>query len=79
MKRFPAKVENPIRDLISDEIFDLLYYSGYLSETGIRNYLIRKKYKQLKQNKVRAIVAIFNILDEYSYLKYDTIRKIVYR
>jgi hypothetical protein len=39
---------------------------------------MRKKYRQLRAAKIRAFDAIFEIQDEYRYLQYDTIRKIVY-
>jgi hypothetical protein len=78
MKVVRAKIKNPLSDLISDEVFELLYSMGFIRDTAIRDYLMRKKFKQLRSKKVGAIDAINAIKNDYCYLHFDTIRKIVY-
>ncbi|MCZ6703917.1 MAG: hypothetical protein O6940_12875 [Ignavibacteria bacterium] len=79
MKEIIAKIENPLSDLISDEIYDLLDTHGLIDEKAVRDYQIRKKFKQLRAGKVSAGDAIDTIREDYPYLQFDTIRKIVYQ
>lgn len=79
MKTIQAKIDNPLRDLISDDIYELLNSQGLIDEKSVRDYQIRKKFKQLRANKVSAGDAIDSIREEYPYLQFDTIRKIVYQ
>ncbi len=78
MKTIQAKIDNPLSDLISDDIYELLYSHGLVDEKSVRDYQIRKKFKQLRATKVSAGDAIDVIREEYPYLQFDTIRKIVY-
>lgn len=79
MKTIKAKIDNPLSDLISDDIFDLLNTQGLIDEKSVRDYQIRKKFKQLRASKISAGDAIDAIREEYPYLQFDTIRKIVYQ
>ncbi len=79
MKTIKAKIDNPLSDLISDEIYDLLNAQGLIDEKSVRDYQIRKKFKQLRASKISAGDAIDSIREEYPYLQFDTIRKIVYQ
>jgi hypothetical protein len=79
MKNIKAKIDNPLSDLISDEIYELLNGQGLIDEKSVRDYQIRKKFKQLRASKVSAGDAIDAIREEYPYLQFDTIRKIVYQ
>jgi hypothetical protein len=79
MNTIKAKIDNPLSDLISDEIFDLLNTHGLIDEKSVRDYQIRKKFKQLRASKISAGDAIDAIREEYPYLQFDTIRKIVYQ
>ncbi|HSL90199.1 MAG TPA: hypothetical protein VK870_12920 [Ignavibacteriaceae bacterium] len=79
MNTIKAKIENPLSDLISDEIFELLDVHGLIDDKAVRDYQIRKKFKQLRSSKVSAGDAIDSIREEYPYLQFDTIRKIVYQ
>ncbi len=79
MKTIKAKIDNPLNDLISDDIFELLCSHGLIDEKSVRDYQIRKKFKQLRATKVSAGDAIDVIREEYPYLQFDTIRKIVYQ
>jgi hypothetical protein len=79
MKTIKAKIDNPLSELISDDIFDLLTAHGLIDEKSVRDYQIRKKFKQMRAGKVSAGDAIDSIREEYPYLQFDTIRKIVYQ
>ena len=79
MKELKAKIDNPLSDLISDDIFELLDSHGLIDEKAVRDYQIRKKFKQLRASKISAGDAIDTIREDYPYLQFDTIRKIVYQ
>ncbi|MCH7774864.1 MAG: hypothetical protein IH784_10745 [Bacteroidetes bacterium] len=79
MKELIAKIDNPLSDLISDEIYDLLDAHGLIDEKAVRDYQIRKRFKLLRATKVSAGDAIDSIREDYPYLQFDTIRKIVYQ
>lgn len=72
------ELTNPIADIISDEIYDLLLSKGLINERAVRDYIIRKKFKQLRAQKLRTGDAIDSLREEYPYLQFDTIRKIVH-
>ncbi len=79
MKEVIAKIDNPLSDLISDEIYDLLDSHGLIDQKAVRDYQIRKRFKLLRATKVSAGDAIDTIREDYPYLQFDTIRKIVYQ
>ena len=74
-----SQVDNPLSDLISDEVFEILEHHSLLSEKGIRDYHIRMKFKNLRADEVPACDAIELLREEYPYLQFDTVRKIVYK
>jgi hypothetical protein len=80
METTSAKKElsNPISDLISDEIYELLQTRGLINDRAVRDYIIRKKFKSLRAQKLRTGDAIDSLREEYPYLQFDTIRKIVH-
>jgi hypothetical protein len=78
MKRSRGRTENPLSELINDEVFDLLRGHGLLDEKAIRDYQIRKMFKEMRKE-LSAGDAIDKIRDMYPYLQFDTIRKIVYQ
>jgi hypothetical protein len=79
MKEIRAKIDNPLSELISDDIFELLDSHGLIDEKAVRDYQIRRKFKHLRSGKVSAGDAIYAIREDYPYLQFDTIRKIVYQ
>ena len=79
MKQVKSKIENPLSDLRSDEVYELLSSKGLIDEKSVRDYQIRTKFKQLRATKVSASDAIDALREEYPYLQFDTIRKIVYQ
>ncbi len=70
---------NPISELINDDVYNLLTSRGLIDEKSVRDYLIRKKFKDLRAKKISASNAIEVLREEYPYLQFDTIRKIVYQ
>jgi len=79
MKSLDQTPNNPLADLISDEIYELLDSRGLINEKSVRDYQIRKKFKTLRENKISASDAIDRLREDYPYLQFDTIRKIVYQ
>ncbi len=70
---------NPIADLIPDAVYEVLDANHLLSEKGIRDYQIRLRFRNLREGDVAATDAIEQLREEYPYLQFDTLRKIVYR
>jgi hypothetical protein len=79
MKEIKAKMDNPLSDLISDDLYDLLNPHRLIDDKSVRDFQIRMKYKQLRSGKVSAGDSIAAIWEHYPYLQFDTIRKIVYQ
>lgn len=70
---------NPLAGLIGDEVYEVLDSHNLLNEKGVRDYLIRRRFRQMRDEEVPAYDAIENLREEYPYLQFDTIRKIVYK
>ncbi|MEM1125329.1 MAG: hypothetical protein AAGI71_01665 [Bacteroidota bacterium] len=70
---------NPLNGLISDSVYAVLDEHNLLSEKGVRDYQIRKQFRQMRESEVPAYDAIEALRDDYPYLQFDTIRKIVYK
>ncbi|MCZ7603541.1 MAG: hypothetical protein QY331_04075 [Melioribacteraceae bacterium] len=79
MKNPNQASNNPLADLISDDIYELLDSRGLINEKSVRDYQIRKKFKSLRDSKISASDAIDRLREDYPYLQFDTIRKIVYQ
>ena len=75
---YPKIISNPLSDLISDEIWELLYSKGLINDRSVRDYIIRRRFKSLRSQQVRTGDAIDTLRAEYPYLQFDTIRKIVH-
>jgi len=73
------QIENPLSELISDDVYELLMEQNLIDEKAVRDYQIRKKFKEMRSTKVSAGDAIDSLREEYPYLQFDTIRKIVYQ
>jgi len=69
---------NPLADLISDEVYDLLLSKRLIDQKSVRDYTIRKKFKDYRAQKLSAGNSIEAVRKEFPYLEFDTIRKIVY-
>jgi len=70
---------NPLSELIPDEIYESLSSRGLINEKSVRDYKIRTKFRSLREEKISAGEAIDLLREEYPYLQFDTIRKIVYQ
>lgn len=70
---------NPLNGLIADDVFDLLESHNLLNEKGVRDYQIRKRFRQMRKQEIPAYDAIENLREDFPYLQFDTIRKIVYK
>ena len=71
-------LNNPLSDIISDDIFEMLFTRGLIHERAVRDYRIRVKFKALRAQKIKTGDAIDALREEYPYLQFDTIRKIVH-
>ncbi|MEN8192353.1 MAG: hypothetical protein ABFS12_06020 [Bacteroidota bacterium] len=70
--------ENPLSELISDDIYRLLQSKNLINEKSLRDYQIKKKFRELRENNFSAAEAIESIRTDYPYLQFDSIRKIIY-
>ncbi len=71
-------MQNPLKNHLSDDAFQFLVENNLLREKGIRDFHIRKLFYDLK-TKHPTYMVIEKIQDEYPYLQYETIRKIIYQ
>ncbi|MCP4970000.1 MAG: hypothetical protein GY932_05325 [Arcobacter sp.] len=72
------KINNPLAELISDDIYDILNTRGLINKKSVRDYKIRKRFDNLRELEVSAGDAIEKIRADYPYLQFDSIRKIIY-
>ncbi|HEX2982704.1 MAG TPA: hypothetical protein VHO28_04090 [Ignavibacteriales bacterium] len=79
MNENKPKGSNPLSDLIDDDTYHMLNEHGLIDQKSVRDYQIRKKFKNLRSSKVSASDAIDVLREDYPYLQFDTIRKIVYQ
>ena len=70
--------ENPLDGLVTEEIYQRLVEHNLLSEKGVRDFKIRRTFRALRRRDTPAYEAIESLREEYPYLQFDTIRKIVY-
>jgi hypothetical protein len=73
------KNTNPLSELISDDVYTILSNNGLIDKKSVRDYIIRRKFVSLRANRISPSDAIEALRNEYSYLQFDTIRKIVYQ
>jgi len=69
---------NPLSDFISDETFNILSENHFINEFGVRDYIIRKKFKMFRSNKLKSEDAVEEIRKDYPHLQHETIRKILF-
>ena len=70
---------NPLSELISDDVYTILSNNRLINKKSVRDFIIRRKFVSLRANSISPGAAIEALLNEYTYLQYDTIRKIVYQ
>ncbi len=71
-------VTNPLADLIDARTYELLEKHNLLNKRGVRDYVIRRKFRHMRQQNMSTAEAIEALREEYPYLQFDTLRKIVY-
>lgn len=71
------QIENPLSDILADDVYEKLIENSLLDYKAVRDYQIKRRFKDLR-NYMSVGDAIEKIQDEYPYLRFDTIRKIVY-
>ena len=69
---------NPIHQIISDELYSTLVELNLLNQKVLRDFQIKRAYQKLRDEGMRSADAIDAILEEYPYLQFYTIRKIIY-
>lgn len=74
----PSSSNNPLRGIVSDEVYESLVEQGLLNDRAIRDYQIRQQFKKLREQRVPTSDAIDRLREKYPYLQFDTIRKIAY-
>src|SRR5271165_4837093 len=75
-----AVANNPVPDLIPDEMYQILLAHDLISEKGIRDHIIRKAFKAMRdEQELKSCEALARLQAVYPYLQIDTIRKIIYR
>lgn len=67
-------MNNPLSEFVTDETYELI--KTFLNDTAVRDFVIRKKYKELRKQGFRPGDAIDEIRKEYPYLQYESVRKI---
>ena len=72
-------LDNPLSDLINDTTYSMLYSKGLINEKSVRDYQIKRKFREMRNQKVSATNAIDQLRELHPYLQFDTIRKIVYQ
>ncbi len=72
--------QNPVAELIPDELYQLLRANDLINEKGVRDYIIRRAFKAMReQQDLKSTEALERLQAIYPYLQVDTIRKIIYR
>lgn len=71
-------INNPLAELISDDVYELLNSRGLINKKSVRDYMIRKRFDSLRKKELSAGDAIEIIQSDYPYLQFDSIRKIIY-
>ena len=71
-------VKNPLKSHIPDSIFEFLVKNNLIKEKGVRDFQIKERFRTLrKQYPTNKAIEILQ--QEYPYLQYETIRKIIYQ
>lgn len=71
-------IKNPLSELISDDVYEILDSRGLINKKTVRDYKIRKSFDSLRNKELSTSDAIEKIQQEYPYLQFDSIRKIIY-
>lgn len=69
---------NPIANIVPDNMFHTLLGMNLLNKKTIRDIEMKRKYLCLRREGISSIDSIELLLQEYPYLQFDTLRKIIY-
>lgn len=69
---------NPLASIIPDTLFHTLWGMNLLNRKTIRDIEMKRKYVCLRREGYASADAIDLLLQEYPYLQFDTLRKIIY-
>lgn len=69
---------NPIANIVPDNMFHVLLGMNLLNKKTIRDIEMKRKYICLRREGISSIDSIELLLQEYPYLQFDTLRKIIY-
>ena len=76
----PDSVQNPLGDLLNDDLYEMMLTNDLINEKGLRDFLIRRAYQKMRDEfNLSRGEAIEYLQASYPYLQVDSIRKIVYR
>ena len=59
-------VRNPLSGLIGDDVYELLETHNLLNEKGVRDYQIRKRFREMRTEDVPAYDAIISVGRQFS-------------
>jgi len=71
-------MSNPIRQILPDDLFRVLLELNLINRKVLRDFEIKRKYKLLRRQGLKSAEAIDALLEQYPYLQFDTVRKIIY-
>jgi hypothetical protein len=71
-------MSNPIRQILPDDLFSVLLELNLINRKVLRDFEIKRKYKLMRRQGLKSNEAIDSLLDQYPYLQFDTVRKIIY-
>lgn len=71
-------MSNPIRQILPDDLFRVLLDLNLINRKVLRDFEIKREYKALRRKGFKSSEAIENLLSQYPYLQFDTVRKIIY-
>jgi len=79
-KPAPHDHENPLGELLTDDLYELMLMNDLINEKGLRDFLIRKTYQKIREEyQLSRSEALDHLQKCYPYLQPDSLRKIVYK
>jgi hypothetical protein len=71
-------MSNPIHPILTDELYATLESLNLLNRKALRDLEIKRRYQDLRVEGYKSGDAIEHVLQEFPYLQFDTVRKIIY-
>ena len=69
---------NVISEIVDDETYEKLFDARMLNAVSIRNYLLRKRYKELRATGLKPEQAFRALHKTYYYMDIKSIKRIIY-